>query len=53
MLPLSVLNSVKERGSNGALRSHLLAKGRTSRGRSRHSFTEGGTVNHQLRLTLI
>ena len=53
MLPLSTLNSVKERGSNGALRSHLFAKGRTRRGGSRRSFTEGGTLNHQLRLTLI
>src|SRR6266704_2004764 len=35
MLPLSTLNSVKERGSNGALRSHLFAKRRTRRGRSR------------------
>ena len=35
MLPLSTLNSVKERGSNGALRSYLFAKGRTRRGGSR------------------
>ncbi len=49
MLPLSTLNSVKERGSNGALRSHLFAKGQTRRGGSRRSFTEGGTLNHQLR----
>jgi hypothetical protein len=35
MLPRSTLNSVKERGSNGALRSHLFAKGRTRRGGSR------------------
>jgi hypothetical protein len=27
MLPLLTLNSVKKRGSNGALRSHLFAKG--------------------------
>ena len=53
MLPLSTLNSVKERGSNGALRCHLFAKERTRRGGSRRSFTEGGTLNHQLRLTLI
>ena len=38
MLPLSTLNSVKERGSNGALRSHLFAKGRTRRGGSGHSW---------------
>ena len=37
MLPLCTLNSVKERGSNGALRSHLFAKGRTRRGGSRYS----------------
>jgi hypothetical protein len=42
MLPLSTFNSVKERGSNGALRSHLFAKGRTRRGGSRRSFSEGG-----------
>ena len=41
MLPLSILNSVKERGSNGALRSHLFAKGRTRRGGSRLSFAVG------------
>ena len=29
------INSVKERGSHGALRSHL----------SRRSFSEGGTIN--------
>jgi len=40
-LPLSALNSVKERGSNGALRSHLFAKGRTRRGGSRRSFSGG------------
>ena len=53
MLPRSTLNSVKERGSNGALRSHLFAKERTRRGGSRRSFTEGGTLNHQLRRALI
>jgi len=36
-----MLNSVKERGSNGALRSHLFAKGRTRRGGSRRSFSGG------------
>jgi hypothetical protein len=40
MLPLSTLNSVKERGSNGALRSHLFTKGRTRRGGSRRSFSK-------------
>jgi hypothetical protein len=47
MLPRSVLNSVKERGSNGALRSHLFAKGQTRRGGSRRSFTDGehSTIN--------
>jgi hypothetical protein len=40
MLPVSTLNSVKERGSNGALRSHLFAKGRTRRGGSGHSWRE-------------
>jgi hypothetical protein len=48
MLPLSVLNSVKERGSNGALRSHLFAKRRTRRGRSQRRLSEGGTLNYQL-----
>jgi hypothetical protein len=48
MLPLSTLNSVKERGSNGALRSHLFAKRRTCRGGSRRSLSEGGTLNYQL-----
>ena len=48
MLPRSTLNSVKERGSNGALRSHLFAKGRTRRGGSRRSLSEGGTLNYQL-----
>src|SRR6266403_843480 len=41
MLPLLTFNSVKERGSNGALRSHLFAEGRTRRGGSRRSFNEG------------
>jgi hypothetical protein len=41
MLPLSTLNSVKERGFNGALRSHLFAKGPTRRGGSRSSVGEG------------
>ena len=44
----SLLRPVKERGSNGALRSHLLAKGRTRRGGSRRSLSEGGTINYQL-----
>jgi len=37
MLPRRTLNSVKERGSNGALRSHVFAKGRTRRGGSRRN----------------
>jgi hypothetical protein len=45
MLPLSTLNSVKERGSNGALRSHLFAKGQTRHRGSRRSLSEGGTIN--------
>src|SRR5437870_12806907 len=40
MLPRSTLNSVKERGSNGALRSHLFATRRTRRGGSHRSFSE-------------
>jgi hypothetical protein len=52
MLPLSTLNSVKERGSNGALRSHLFAKGRTRRGGSRPGLSEGGTLNYQLAFDL-
>jgi hypothetical protein len=40
MLPRRTLNSVKERGSNGALRSHLFAKGRTSRGGSCRSLAD-------------
>jgi len=39
MLPRSTLNS------------HLFAKGRTRRGGSRRSVTEGGTLNYQLALT--
>src|SRR5882724_11885900 len=45
MLPLSTLNSVKERGSNGALRSHLFAKGRTRRGGSRRFLIYGHVGN--------
>jgi hypothetical protein len=57
----SLLRPVTERGSNEALRAPLFAEGRTRRGGSRlparesfrSSVTEGGTLNHQLRLTLI
>ena len=49
MLPRSTLNSVKERGSNGALRSHLFATRRTRRGGSHRSFSERSAISENPR----